>query len=190
MALELIPDGSLYHVLYNQKSKQRIKPMLQKISCDIADGLHYLHSQNILHCDLKSQNILVDFSRKSAKITDFGVAVKLTSNSTLSRQSGTYPWMAPEVILDKKTSKASDVYSLGVILWEASTGTQRFRGYSLPQMKIAMQAKEKVGDVTKMPAKTPPQYALLIADCWEERAKDRPTAESVTTALHHMTFSR
>jgi serine/threonine protein kinase len=89
------------------------------IALDIANGMAYLHSQAILHRDLKPSNVLLT-NNKRAKISDFGMSVALTGQE-LTAETGTYRWMAPEVIKHESYSSNADVYSFGIVLWQLIT---------------------------------------------------------------------
>lgn len=93
-------------------------------------GMNYLHLCSIMHRDLKSGNVLLD-SHGTVKISDFGLSCVLEighSSSDLTAETGTYRWMAPEVIRHEPYSTKADVYSFGVVLWEMITKDQPFRG--------------------------------------------------------------
>jgi len=93
------------------------------IIIQISYALHALHSQNILHKDLKLENILFkdDNNEITIKLIDYGFS-KLDMQSETKRVSGTLPYMAPEIYLGKNASVMSDFYSLGVILYRITTG--------------------------------------------------------------------
>ncbi|KAF0716990.1 Aste57867_2556 [Aphanomyces stellatus] len=97
-------------------------PWPQKLACatSIAEGLFYLHSQNLLHRDLKSRNVLLD-SEKGTKLSDFGSSKEIVYGDTMTAAVGTYQWMAPEMLLFQGYSNAVDIYSFGVVLSELST---------------------------------------------------------------------
>lgn len=98
--MEYMPGGSLFDYLHlkgNRPSEQRIYKYLK----DISRGMAYLHGKNILHCDLKSSNVLL--SRTIAKISDFGLSQN-RRNKVLMKKNikfGAPQWMAPEVIMHK-----------------------------------------------------------------------------------------
>jgi len=86
-----------------------------KMAKDIAIGMQYLHSRNIMHCDLKSSNILLDSSYK-IRITDFGNSKFKRINEDSLGRVGTPHWMAPEILRGENFVLSSDVYSYGVVL--------------------------------------------------------------------------
>ena len=96
------------------------------IAHDMAKGLAYLHNRGILHRDLKSLNILLD-AEEQAKIADFGLAkVKLEVGSTSTKSHktvGSIRWRAPELFdfPPPEANTASDIYSLGMLLWELAS---------------------------------------------------------------------
>jgi serine/threonine protein kinase len=189
--MELMPKGSLYQVLHNgQPLGWEIR---FNIARDIAAGLTHLHEQEILHCDLKSPNVLLDGTMR-AKLTDFGLSkVKVETKTTTagtSKVSGTIRWMAPELLKrGGKPSKESDVYALGMILWEMTT--RKIPYEDAPDDTTAglwiMGGEKEI--IPEKPAEHPatcqrayPSYAALIARCWEERSR-RPTIQAAAEEL-------
>lgn len=101
----------------------------------ICSALSFIHSRNISHSDLKPENILIRKSGNSyiAKISDFGLAELFgkTVESGVPRLKGTYPYMSPELIRGQVPDHRSDLYSLGVILYEWTTGRNPFASESI-----------------------------------------------------------
>lgn len=127
MVMELVDGEPLNRVLFREK---RLSP---RKACDIvlqvADALHYIHRQNIVHCDIKTENILIcepeeegKRTRTIVKLLDFGLARSLTATRASTSLSGTPHYVAPERIRGEPASPASDVYGVGILLYELLTG--------------------------------------------------------------------
>ncbi|CAI2362317.1 unnamed protein product [Moneuplotes crassus] len=134
MVTEYVSKGSLFHILH-KKNLLMSEMKAFTIAKQIAIALNYLHSQNILHCDLKSQNILIK-EDWSVKICDFGLSKirGISPEEDKKGRVGTPHWMAPEILRGNKYEAASDVYSYGVILWELITRQIPFLHRSLAQI--------------------------------------------------------
>ena len=114
---EFMARGSLWDNLHRRRNELRPKRRVQMLH-DIVKGMQYLRHKKIIHCDLKTPNLLVDRAFL-IKIADFGFArmQKNTLAKTLSGDAGTPMWMAPEVLLNERFTFKADVYSFGVIVW-------------------------------------------------------------------------
>ncbi|EXJ24226.1 Serine/threonine protein kinase PrkC, regulator of stationary phase [Alkalibacterium sp. AK22] len=101
------------------------------IMTQILDAVEYAHNHNIIHRDLKPQNILIDHDEK-VKITDFGIAVALSENSITQTNSllGSVHYISPEQARGSMATKQSDIYSLGILLYEMLSGKVPFDGES------------------------------------------------------------
>ncbi|POM61832.1 TKL protein kinase, partial [Phytophthora palmivora] len=110
-----------------------------RLAAEMAMGMNYLHLCSIMHRDLKSGNVLID-SHGTAKISDFGLScvLEIGSSSDLTAETGTYRWMAPEVIRHEPYSNKADVYSFGIVLWELLARDQPFRGLTPIQAAFAV----------------------------------------------------
>jgi ankyrin repeat protein len=181
LVMELMPKGSLHDLL---RSKKDIPWTIRvQIATDISSGLAYLHSQKIIHRDLKSMNVLLDGSLH-AKISDFGLAmVKLETQSTTqigAKAAGTTRWMAPELF--KRGSKCtyeSDMYSFGMVLWELAS--RQFPYADGNDMQAMGWIKD--GEKETIPADCPPEMAQVITDCWKTNPAERPSSAATSKTL-------
>jgi serine/threonine protein kinase len=114
MINEYLEEGSLFDHLHKKKTVIDEERMLLIVE-DIALGMNYLHGRKVLHCDLKSSNVLID-SNWNVKLCDFGLS-KLKDDKNNFGRVGTPHWMAPEILREKEYTEKSDVYSFGMILW-------------------------------------------------------------------------
>ena len=124
--MEYVDGVTLKELL--KKGRLPLKAVLE-IALQLADGLQHAHSHNIVHCDIKPQNILVD-KQMHPKIADFGIA-KMVSNQTMvytSAVMGSVHYISPEQASGEKITASSDVYSLGIVLFEMLTGQVPFEG--------------------------------------------------------------
>ena len=105
---------------------------------NIAQALAYAHERGIVHRDIKPENVLL--SRGTAVVTDFGIAKALSASTTkvegntltsLGTSIGTPAYMAPEQVEGRATGPATDIYALGVVLYELATGRRPFQGKSI-----------------------------------------------------------
>ncbi|KAH0453964.1 hypothetical protein IEQ34_018288 [Dendrobium chrysotoxum] len=118
---EYLSGGSLWALLRKLDRSPLPLDNLISIALDVARGMEYIHSQGVIHRDLKSGNILFD-KNLCVKIADFGVACEEAYCDVLGDDAGTYRWMAPEMIKHKPYGRKVDVYSFGLLLWEMITG--------------------------------------------------------------------
>uniref|UniRef100_A0A0D9XNR9 Receptor-like serine/threonine-protein kinase n=1 Tax=Leersia perrieri TaxID=77586 RepID=A0A0D9XNR9_9ORYZ len=129
LVYEYIENGSLAQVLFNRRDSSKFLGWKQRfnIALGVAKGLTYLHNEcleGIIHCDMKSENILLDEDMEP-KITDFGLSKLLDRDgygSQMSRIRGTRGYMAPEWVSSLPITEKVDVYSYGVVLLELVKG--------------------------------------------------------------------
>lgn len=112
--------GSVYDYLRSQRATMRL-PMLIRVAGDVARGMDFLHKNNIIHRDLKAANLLMD-EYEVVKVADFGVARVQANSGVMTAETGTYRWMAPEVIKHGPYDHKADIFSFGIVLWELLTG--------------------------------------------------------------------
>lgn len=146
-----------------------------------ARGVAYLHSRNVLHRDLKSGNVLVnDEEALDVRVCDMGLSRRAQGNDLLTPGIGTPYWMAPEVIAHQRYSTRADVYSFGLMLWEAAAGEVPFRELQGMQAAFAVWSR---GARPPMPTDTPPRLAALIRRCWAALPAQRPEFREIVREL-------
>lgn len=156
------------------------------MAIDIAAGLAYLAENHYVHRDLASRNCLVG-SDVRIKISDFGLSQDIYSTDYCRlSQTELLPirWMPPEAILFARFTTQSDVWSLGVVLWEVfSYGIQPY--YSMSNEQVVVHVRE--GNVMSRPEDCPGEIYDLMVDCWNMDPTQRPTAADIHGALKRWT---
>lgn len=184
IVMEYMSGGSLFKLL--QSSISLNWATRERIALDIAKGLSYLHDEKVLHRDLKSLNVLLDENQR-AKLCDFGLAkVKHETATTSQHQTnvaGTLAWMAPELYQGSACSKASDVYSYGMTVWEITSRALPFKNLASPQL-IPFQVLQRAEPET-IPEDCPPKLAKLIRFCWQKTPGNRPTATRIVEMIEN-----
>lgn len=137
---EYLSGGSLRKYLHQQEPHSLPHSLVLKLALDIARGMQYLHSQGILHRDLKSENLLLG-EDMSVKVADFGISCLESQCGSAKGFTGTYRWMAPEMIKEKHHTKKVDVYSFGIVLWELLTALTPFDNMTPEQAAFAVSQK-------------------------------------------------
>ncbi len=146
-------------------------------------SLQYLHKKKILHCDLKSQNILLN-DDWTVKICDFGLArYKEKFQKDNHGKIGTPHWMAPEILRGEKYEEAADVYSFGVILWEMLTGDIPYMGRSISQITgIVGYHKEKL----HVPERCNKHLRKIVNNCMLYEPQRRPNFDHILAYIERI----
>jgi serine/threonine-protein kinase len=153
-----------------------------EISRQISMGLAAIHKAGILHRDLKPANIIID-SKGEARITDFGIAGLEAEVQGVESRVGTPAYMSPEQADGKELTKQSDIYSLGLLLYEIFTGKQAYEGESVQELRVK-HATTSPKHPSEIVAGIDPLVEKIIDRCLEKDPKDRPdSALSVAMSL-------
>src|SRR5581483_9137156 len=140
----------------------------------VARALSTLHKHNLVHGDLHSGNILLntDYSLDEfSYISDFGLSRPADQDIKSDEVYGVIPYMAPEVLRGKPYTKAADIYSFGIIMWEFTSGVPAFNDVSHDYGLSLAICK---GSRPKIVEGTPPEYARLMKRCWDSDPNKRP----------------
>ncbi|CAF1281615.1 unnamed protein product [Adineta steineri] len=198
LIMEYVELGSLTYLLHYCEDQQieakitdgRIK---KKLILGIVLGMNQLHAVNIVHGDLKPQNILVS-NDYIAKITDFGfatlrgkssssVASSITSNDDDGEVRGTAGYMAPELLNSSNPPECSiDVYSFGIVLneiiQEEEPYADQFQNF-LGRGPFAAVNHARLGNRPRINATTPSFFKNFIKKCWDTEPRNRPTFKQI-----------
>lgn len=184
---EFMANGSLRNVLLKKnRSLDRRRKLI--IAMDAAFGMEYLHSKNIVHFDLKCDNLLVnlrDPQRPICKVGDFGLS-RIKRNTLVSGGvRGTLPWMAPELLngSSNRVSEKVDVFSFGIAMWEILTGEEPYGN---------MHCGAIIGGIVKntlrppIPDRCDSEWKKLMEECWSADPEIRPSFTDITKSLRSM----
>jgi serine/threonine protein kinase len=181
---ELMEGGSLFDHIKNKNNPKFNWSINLKLIKDITAGMVYLHSNDILHLDLKSLNILLNKESDQAKISDFGLSQINTITSTLSKApssrvaKGTTRYMACEIAKGIKPSRKSDIWSYGCVLLEFITRELPFS--ALPDNAIFLMLQNDSAEIPlNFNTETPQLIADLISKCLVRRPDERPSFENI-----------
>ncbi|KAF9163998.1 hypothetical protein DFQ26_001911 [Actinomortierella ambigua] len=186
LLMELAEKGSLEHAIVKGRLGHNDWPTKMRIASEIAQGLAFIHQEKVIHRDLKSANVLLT-RHMEVKLADFGLAqvksmtLRSLKTGSQSRASllGTLRWIAPELLFAKKpvyTAK-SDVYALGVVMWEMAANCARPFKDQDNDACVALAISQ--GERETFPDDTPTEYRSWIERCWHQDPIQRPYASEV-----------
>ncbi|ORE12157.1 kinase-like protein, partial [Rhizopus microsporus var. microsporus] len=171
--------NSLCNFLKSEKPNflERLK-LAEAIIC----GLIYLHCHNLVHCNLTSSCVILD-ENNTPKFRSAGlvrVGVDNTANNSVSENA--VRWMAPELLTGSPPSFKSDIFSLGVILWEIlANGSYPYKelvdNASISEMVL-------MGYRNLFPKDVLPSYRKLVENCWQNDPDDRPKSIELLSIMH------
>jgi serine/threonine protein kinase/Tfp pilus assembly protein PilF len=182
ITMEYVPGEDLKSFI--RRSGQMAVGTTLRIASQVCEGLAEAHKLGVVHRDLKPSNIMID-KQGNAKVMDFGIArsQKAKGLTAAGVIIGTPEYMSPEQAEAKETDHRSDIYSLGIVLYEMLTGQLPFEGDT--PLSIAMKHK---GEIPKDPKELNPQIpddlSHLILKCLEKEKEDRfQSAEEVIAEI-------
>ncbi|KAH7444374.1 hypothetical protein KP509_02G076200 [Ceratopteris richardii] len=198
---EYMTNGSLDDALHAKDGTYFLTDWVSRynIAVGIAQGLCYLHHDcfpQIVHRDIKSNNILLD-SNMDARLADFGVAKLVESNESMSMIAGSYGYIAPEYAYTLKVDEKTDIYSFGVVLLELLTGRRPIDPEFGEAVNIVEWVRSKMRSSTGIiealdasvgaACSTVQEEMLLVLRiallCTSKSPKDRPSMRDVVTML-------
>lgn len=142
------------------------------IALQVAEGLRAAHAQNIIHRDVKPQNIMITKDNK-VKVADFGIAHMMANGTSMSTISmGSVHYSSPEQSQGKACDARSDIYSLGVTMYEMITGIVPFDGDSVVSIALA-HANDIVVKPSKIVENVPADVEAVILKCLEKKPENR-----------------
>eukprot|EP00241_Pyramimonas_parkeae_P000037 CAMPEP_0114241106 /NCGR_PEP_ID=MMETSP0058-20121206/9460_1 /TAXON_ID=36894 /ORGANISM="Pyramimonas parkeae, CCMP726" /LENGTH=1456 /DNA_ID=CAMNT_0001353619 /DNA_START=116 /DNA_END=4486 /DNA_ORIENTATION=+ len=184
---EYLPRGSLFRLLHPHKhgvhhglhERRRLKMAL-----DVARAMQYMHSVNVVHCDLKTGNLLVD-KNWVVKVCDFGLS-RVKKGRFLSGpcKCGTPEWSAPEMLRGDPVTETCDVYSFGVVLWELVTGLHPWKGMKEKEVVQAVVRDGRQLDIPAHLAESP--VGNILKACLEHEPTKRPAFSHIVGSLRKL----
>lgn len=182
LLMELLPGTDLRR--YTAPSRLLPEAVVLDIGARLAEALAHAHAAGIVHRDLKPANVMVDWRSDRVVLTDFGLARAADAAQTRTGLVlGTPGYMAPEILAGAAPSPASDLYALGVLLYELLTGHRPFEADALGEL-LRRVATEPAPDLRLRRPDLAPALAALVAALLAKAPAQRPAgAPAVATAL-------
>lgn len=180
---DVVSEGDIQYIIMEYVDGVTLKEYLKEhklplnavleIAVRLADALQHAHSRNIIHCDIKPQNILID-KYLNPKITDFGIAKMISNQTTVYTAAvmGSVHYISPEQAVGGKITASSDVYSLGVVLFEMLTGQVPFTGNTAVSVAM-MHAEKPVPSLSDFMDEVPEGLQHIIDRALAKKVEDR-----------------
>ena len=192
-------DGDIYYIVMEYIDGYTLKELIYKnapldnrLACDIAmqiaAGLENAHAHGVIHRDIKPENILLTKigGKLTAKVTDFGIAKANSLENTQGDYMGSVHYFSPEQAKGENVDQRSDIYSLGIVLYEMVTGTIPFEGESA--LDLAMKhIKSPIPDPRMVNPKVAPEIIEIIKKACAKEPKNRyQSARAMGQALKNV----
>ncbi|OIT28537.1 PREDICTED: serine/threonine-protein kinase STY8-like [Nicotiana attenuata] len=187
VVVEYLPGGTLKSFLIKSHRRKLAFKVVVQLALDLARGLNYLHSEKIVHRDVKTENMLLDRNR-TLKIADFGVArVEASNPNDMTGETGTLGYMAPEVLNGNPYNRKCDVYSFGICLWEIYCCDMPYPDLSFSEVTTAVVRQNLRPEI---PRCCPSSLANVMKRCWDANADKRPEMDEVVSMLESIDTSK
>ena len=195
MAMEWVRGDSLRTVMRDARARRPIPPeMAVRIIADTAAGLHAAHElrgwdgelRNLVHCDVSPHNILVGVDGRS-RLVDFGVAngTAYSDPEKGDKVKGKFAYMSPEQASGEPIDRRSDVFALGIVLFELTTGERLFKG-ELPAHTLRLVQAARIPHPARLLPDYPERLAPIVLKALErDRHQRYQTADELRAALEH-----
>ena len=197
IVMELCTKGSLRTYLEEHKDTPLSTDLIFDWSLQASRPIKYLREQNISHRDIKTDNYIIT-DRMVLKLTDFGIAKSLEKTVSCSRETGTWRWMAPEVLKELKLSPTYDIFSLALVIWSIVTRKLPFEEIVIPfdLGNAIINGQRPKTDCSAFQftqcSKTNEDFIFLIEKCWSADRNKRPDITWVVaeiTRLQQVSFN-
>ena len=192
MVTEYAEYGSLQELMNRRKDNPINKKLRIKILLDASKGIEYLHSNGILHRDIKPDNILIttleEKSQVNGKLTDFGSSRNiniLMTNMTFTKGIGTPKYMAPEILNESKYKKSADIFSFSITMYECINWNEC---YPKKEFKHPWEIANYIVKGNRRPKgenMTTKEYQI-IEDSWAQESKKRSKIEDIIKQLEEL----
>ncbi len=172
VAMEYVKGGTLQDLL----RQENMLPVYEicRLIAEAADGLYCAHENGLIHRDIKPANLMLS-EKQQCKVVDFG-ATHVVEKKELSMLEGkiigTPHYISPEVILGKAPLPASDIYSLGIVLWRSLAGTTPFSAKTRKELYLK-HVKKKPPDIREYRKDVPPPLAAVLDTCLQKNPSRR-----------------
>jgi serine/threonine protein kinase len=182
IVMPFVQSGTLADTL---KGQPQALPRIRQIISQIGDALNYAHTRGLIHRDVKPSNVLVDESG-NCLLTDFGLARMVEASVNLTTSGaimGTPAYMSPEQGSGQKIDARSDIYSLGIILYEMATGRVPFRAET-PIAVVFKHIQDPLPSASLVNPELPEAVELVILKALSKKPEDRyQTASDMVRAI-------
>jgi serine/threonine-protein kinase len=171
IAMEFLKGNDLQR--YTQGAHLLPVPVVLRIVARVGEALAYAHSQGVVHRDIKPANVMVELPTDTVKVTDFGIArITDSSRTRTGMVLGTPSYMSPEQMAGRRVDGRSDLYSLGVMLFQLLTGRLPHQADSMAKLMYQI-ANDPAPDIRTLRADLPEPLANVVALALEKRPEVR-----------------